>query len=120
MEECSKSVLLDTGADRTFFSVELFRDLQWAPDALRPPRAELSGLGGASGYVCLTTTIELRRSDGNPVRLFGEFAALTDPPGPEMSLLGRDVLDLFDLVLSRERNEILLLRPLHYYLVAQA
>lgn len=34
-----------------------------------------------------------------------------------MSLLGRDILDHFDLILGRQRQEILLLLPNHSYKV---
>ncbi len=68
---------------------------------------------------CYSTAIVLARSDGTPVRLNGEFAAFTDPEATEASLLGRDILDQFDVILSRRRNEIHLLRPLHQYVVTE-
>jgi hypothetical protein len=36
-----------------------------------------------------------------------------------MSVLGRDVLVQFDVILSRRRNEVLLLAPNHQYRVEQ-
>ena len=39
-------------------------------------------------------------------------------PGPlDLSVLGRDVLDNFDLIVSRRRDEVLLLAPAHSYRV---
>jgi hypothetical protein len=35
-------------------------------------------------------------------------------------ILGRDVLDNFDVILSRRRNEVLLLAPNHHYEVARS
>ena len=47
--------------------------------------------------------------------LRGEFAGFTDPTATDLSILGRDVLDHFDVLISRRRNEILLLAPRHRY-----
>ncbi len=55
------------------------------------------------------------RDDGGPVRVRGEFAGFTDPTAKDLSILGRDVLDHLDLVLSRRRSEIFLLAPRHQY-----
>ena len=44
----------------------------------------------------------------------GPRIAVTD-----LSILGRDVLNHFDLILSRRRNEVLLLAPNHHYRVDQ-
>jgi hypothetical protein len=43
-----------------------------------------------------------------------------DPTATDLSVLGRDVLDNFDLVISRRRNEILLLAPRHQYRIEQS
>jgi hypothetical protein len=45
----------------------------------------------------------------------GEFAGFTDPTATDLSILGRDVLDHFDVLISRRRNEIWLLAPRHGY-----
>jgi hypothetical protein len=45
------------------------------------------------------------------------YASLTDPLAIGMSVLGRDVLNFFDVILSRQRNEVLLLAPNHRYQV---
>jgi hypothetical protein len=65
--------------------------------------------------VLVTTVVEFIRDDGGAVRVRGEFAAFTDPTATDLSILGRDILDHFDLVLSQRRNEILLLAPRHQY-----
>ena len=49
------------------------------------------------------------------VRVRGEFAGFTDPTATDLSILGRDVLDHFDVLISRRHNEILLLAPRHRY-----
>ena len=50
----------------------------------------------------------------------GEFAAFTDPAATDLSILGRDILNHFDVILSRRRNEVLLLAANHQFRVEQA
>lgn len=108
--------LVDTAADRTVFSGDLLRKLQLPPDP--PPAAEsLVGIGGQSAHVLVTTLVEFTRDDGGPARVRGQFAAFTDPRATDLSILGRDVLDIFDVICSRRRNQVLLLAPNHEYQV---
>lgn len=108
--------LIDTGADRTVFSAELLSKLNLAPAEGRPGMA-LQGVGGTSGFVEVTTAIELTQLDGKPAHVRGNFAAFTDPSATDLSILGRDVLNNFDVILSRRRNEVLILAPNHQYRV---
>jgi hypothetical protein len=59
--------------------------------------------------------IEFMRDDGTPIRVRGTFAGFTDPGATDLSILGRDVMDNFDLIISRQRGEIVLLAPSHQY-----
>jgi hypothetical protein len=106
--------LIDSGADRTVFSVDLLARLGF-PGNPSSGGLTLQGVGGASGFVLVQTALEFTRDDGVPVHVRGEFAAFTDPTATDLSILGRDVLNNFDVVLSRPRNEILLLAPNHFY-----
>jgi hypothetical protein len=108
--------LIDTGADRTVFSAALLERLGLSANNA-PPGLSLSGIGGTSEFVLVTTVMEFVRDDGGSVRVRGEFAGFTDPAATDLSVLGRDVLDNFDLIISRRRNEILLLAPRHQYRV---
>jgi hypothetical protein len=47
----------------------------------------------------------------------GELMGLTDPNASDLCVLGRDVTDNFDLILSRRRGDVLLLAPTHQYQV---
>jgi hypothetical protein len=49
------------------------------------------------------------------VRVLGEFAGFTDPSASDQSILGRDVLNNFDVIISKPREEVLLLSPRHRY-----
>jgi hypothetical protein len=109
--------LVDCAADRTVFSAALLQDLQ-LPEQPPPPGLSFQGIGGASAFVIVSTVLELMRDSGGTARVRGQFAAFTDPRATDMSILGRDVLDHFDVIVSRRRNEGLLLAPNHHYTVA--
>jgi hypothetical protein len=63
----------------------------------------------------VTTALEFTRDDGSAVRVRGDFAAFTDATATDLSILGRDVLDNFDVITSRRRNAVLLLAGGHQY-----
>jgi hypothetical protein len=106
--------LIDTGADQTVLSGAV-RFRLGIPG--RPPDTgyRLMGIGGASDFVLITTQVEFSGDDDQVVRVRGEFSALTDPAATDFSVLGRDVLDKFDLALSRHKDEIWLLTGTHRY-----
>jgi hypothetical protein len=68
----------------------------------------------------IRTTPTLYADDGSPARIQGDFAAFTDPAATDMSILGRDILDHFDLIVSRRCNEVLLLALNHNYSIERA
>ena len=106
--------LIDSGADRTVFSAAFLAKLQ-LPLNKPPAGIALTGISGDSAYALVNTALEFARDDGGPARVRGEFAAFTDPAATDLSILGRDVLDNFDVILSRRRNLVLLLAPNHQY-----
>jgi hypothetical protein len=106
--------LIDTGADRTVLSGDLLQDLRLS--AISPSSSgTLMGVGGITTFALISTAIELTRDDGGPATIRGEFAAFTDLRATDLSILGRDVLDNFAVIVSRRRNESLLLAPNHRY-----
>ncbi|MGH2587027.1 MAG: retropepsin-like aspartic protease [Dehalococcoidia bacterium] len=114
----SDRFLIDSGADRTSFSAAFLHELQ-LPVRDPPPGLALEGIGGTTSFALVRSTIEFVRDDGGAARVRGEFAAFTDPEAVDLSILGRDVLDNFDLNLSRRRNEVLLLASNHHYQVSR-
>ena len=110
----SENFLIDSGADRTVLSAVLLSRLH-LPIQSASPGFILRGIGGTSEFVLVSTAIEFMRDDGGSVRIRGEFAGFTDPRATDISILGRDVLDNFDLIIGRHRNTILLLAPRHRY-----
>jgi hypothetical protein len=79
------------------------------------PDIALHGVGGACGYVLVSTVLEFTRDDAGAMHVRGQFAAFFDARATDLSILGRDVLNNFDVILSRHRNEIVLLAPNHQY-----
>ena len=106
--------LVDTGPDSTMFSAALLGDLQ-LPTTPPPPGLSFHGIGGSSPVVLVSAVLEFARDDGGTAQVGGQVAAFTDPPATDMSVLGRDVLDMFDVIVSRRRDEVLLIAPSHVY-----
>jgi hypothetical protein len=109
--------LVDIGADRTVVIPTLAEQLRLP--ATLPVQHRLSGISGTTAFALLRTALQLTRDDGNPVTLRGEFAVFTDAEASDINILGRDVLDSFDVIVSRPRNEVLLLSQRHTYQVVQ-
>jgi len=112
----SENFLIDTGADRTVLSAAFLNALQ-LPGSPAPLGLSLAGIGGMGAYVVVATVLVFTADDGSVGRFQGQFAAFTDPAATDRSILGRDVLDRFDVILSRRRNEVLLLIGNHPYRV---
>ena len=110
--------LVDSGADRTVLSASIFSKLELT--ATEPPQGTgLIGVGGQTPYMLVLATLVFARDGGGFARVRGELAAFTDPVATDFSVLGRDVLNHFDVILSRQREEVLLLAPNHQYQVTQ-
>ena len=106
--------LLDTGADRTVFNEPVLRELA-QPTTDPSGDFKLAGVGGESPFVRVETTLELPEAGGGrAVKVHGKFAAFTDLAALDLSVLGRDVLDRFDVVLGRNRGATLLLGGVHH------
>lgn len=110
--------LIDTGADRTVLSAFLLRSLR-LPAERSSSGEVLEGIGGAAASVVVVTALELTTDDGRPVTIRGEFAAFIDLQATDLSILGRDVLDTFDVIISHRRDEVLLLAQYHGYTVVR-
>ena len=108
--------LIDSGADRTVFRTSLARRLRLNVVS-SPASLTLAGIGGNSAFESVEASLELTADDRRVARVRGEYAAFIDAAAANMSILGRDVLDNFDLFLSRRRNEVMLLAPRHQYQV---
>ena len=106
------SFLVDTGADRTVFSAELLGRLG---GDVRTAVKNLGGVGGETATVFLHTCLRLTSVAGGPVNFRAEFAAFPDPLALDQPVLGRDVLNVFTVVVDRPRRAVCLLHGAEVY-----
>lgn len=109
--------LIDTGADRTVLDHQTLADL--GPDVV-PTEDYLHGIGGRVEAVSVDAAIRLRRPDGQPVTVRGPLLASPDPAALDQSVLGRDVLDNFALIVDRRGDVVTLLHTPHRYVISDA
>lgn len=84
------------------------------------PEVSLSGIGGVADYLLLKTPLIFTRDNGQPVQVRGQFAIFIDPASSDLSVVGRDVLDNFVVIIDRPGGRVLLLAPRHRYVVEVA
>ncbi len=108
--------LLDSGADRTVLCAATVQELELAPLA---SEETISGLGGATETIMVETAIELWRETGATVALRGQFTAVTETAALEINVLGRDILDLFSVIVDRPEEIVCLLSQKHRYTITQ-
>jgi predicted aspartyl protease len=104
--------LVDTGADRTVLSADVFSTLAIQPSATGE---RLAGVGGLVDSVSIETKIRLTTDVGRKVSLRGQYAAIANPEALDMSVLGRDISGLFAVVVDRPGNAVSLLGQRHTY-----
>lgn len=99
-------LLADCGADRTVFSSDVFSALAFPPI---PADNAVAGVGGTSGACEFSSVLRMRRSDGTPVSFRAKFAGLIESSSLDISVLGRDITNLFTLVVDRPGDSVCLL-----------
>jgi predicted aspartyl protease len=108
--------LVDTGADRTVLSAATLECL--GIPSLTTAQ-ELGGVGGKVTSVVIETAIRFNVAGGGSAEFNGRFAALTDPEVLDMSVLGRDILGLFAVIVDRPRDVVCMLAQRHGYTVVE-
>jgi hypothetical protein len=108
--------LVDTGADCTVFSADVLGALHLPAT---PQGQALGGVGGPATTVTVQTHIRFRREDGSPVLFRGRYAAFTEAEAMDMSVLGRDIIGLFALIVDRPGDRVCMLRQGHQYTIEQ-
>jgi hypothetical protein len=106
--------LVDLGADRTVFTAGVGRDLGLSPLV---SGERLAGVGGAAASILLDTQIQFSCDPAGTAVFRGQFPAFTDPESLDMSVLGRDILNLFAVIVDRPGDVVCLLRPPHQYTI---
>ncbi|GMU21077.1 MAG: hypothetical protein AMXMBFR13_11710 [Phycisphaerae bacterium] len=77
----------------------------------------MGGVGGLVDTVMVTTQIQMTRDDGQAVQFRGTYAACTDHAALDMSVLGRDILDLFAVIVDHPANLVAILGGNHRYVI---
>ncbi len=104
--------LVDTGADRTVLSSETYRRLGFiGVDAAR----NLGGVGGLAETVRVTSAVRFLCEDGGNATFRGDFSASVEPEVLDMSVLGRDIMDMFAVIVDRRSDVVALLGTGHRY-----
>jgi Aspartyl protease len=106
--------LIDTGADRTVLSADVLKRLNFEGEA---PEQNLRGVGGDVQCVTVPLTLRMQRENGHWVTFDGEFAAFTDPAALDMSVLGRDITNLFALIVDRPQDLVCMVTQRHGYTI---
>jgi hypothetical protein len=108
------ALLVDTGADRTIFSSDLLHALKLE---FQPAQHSVCGLGGFVDSVTVSTQIRLTRDDGEKVLFRGSYAGCTRYESLDMAVLGRDILDMFGVIVDRPADLVTILGGNHYYTI---
>jgi predicted aspartyl protease len=108
--------LVDTGADRTVFSAGVLKQLGRST-TLSP--VQLGGVGGAVETMLVWTQIKFSNTDGTPIVVNGNYAAFTNPVALEESVLGRDIHNIFAVIVDRAGDTVCLLRDRHRYVIQE-
>jgi|SRR5208282_2421158 len=106
--------LLDTGADRTVIAASVLDLLNL--QHVRP-KDRIGGVGGLADSVDVTTRICLQQDDGQWITVRGAYAACLQPEALDMSVLGRDVLNFFAVIVDRAADRVLLLHGADSYAI---
>ncbi len=108
--------LIDSGADRTVFSANVLKSLRFEAG---PPAASIGGVGGTADVVTVGTELRFTRADSVKVVFRGDYLACTRPKSLDMSVLGRDVLEMFALIVDRRSDTVCLLGGRHRYTITE-
>jgi hypothetical protein len=111
--------LVDPGADNTILGASLLDTLS-LPTLAPLPGLAVRGIGGDSEYVVVEAVIRFAREQGDPIRIDGRFAAFASPASSDISILGRDVLNSFDVIISRRSDQVWLIGGNHGFQLVQA
>jgi predicted aspartyl protease len=108
-------LLIDTGADRTVISANVLESLNTQTTAARD---KIGGVGGLVDSVLVNTQIRLSREDGQKATFRSQYAACMEHEDLDMSVLGRDILEMFALVVDRRADVVAIIGGQHYYTIA--
>ncbi len=103
--------LVDTGADCSVLSADIVLSLGLTGG----PAIPLGGVGGQASSVLLDIQLRMATADGGLARFKAKLAGVNDPAALDMSVLGRDITNLFALIVDRPQEVVCLLGQNHFY-----
>ena len=110
--------LVDTGADSTALTAETIALLGFEPTT--PEGVHMEGVGGAAPSGVVNTRVRFTQSGRQPVAFPGDFLAFTRPGPLELNYLGRNILNMFAVVIDRAGDTVCLLRGRHRYVIQES
>jgi len=85
-----------------------------------PPRRVSGAWGGTVGSVVIETQIRFSREEGGSEVVFhGQYATVTDLEAIDMSVLGRDIIGLFALIVDRPGDVVCFIGQRHRYVIEE-
>ncbi len=108
--------LVDTGTDRTVLSADILTALHF-PHPVAQDR--IGGIGGVVSTVLVETLMRLSRENDGKVIFRGQYAAVTQAATLDMSVLGRDITNLFATLVDWPRRAVYLIGQRHQYTITQ-
>jgi hypothetical protein len=107
-------LLVDVGADRTVLTAGVLATL--ALPQLPSPN-QLGGVGGAALTVAVATHLRLPLAGGASVTFQGSFACFTEAEALDMCVLGRDIMNLFAVIIDRPGDAVCMIGQGHGYAI---
>ena len=107
-------LLVDVGADRSVITAGVLANL--ALPQLPSPH-QLGGVGGAAPTVAVATHLRLPLPGGASIKFQGSFAAFTEAEALDMCVLGRDILNLFAVIIDRPGDTVCMIGQGHGYTI---
>jgi hypothetical protein len=108
-------LLVDVGADRTVFTAGVLATL--ALPHLPSPN-QLGGVGGAARTVAVATHLRLPLAGGNSIKFQGSFAGFTEAEALDMGVLGRDITNLFAVIIDRPGDAVCMIGQGHRFTIS--
>jgi predicted aspartyl protease len=109
--------LVDTGADHTVIPAELLRDLG-LPSV--PSTRQIGGVGGVVESVLIHPQVMFLKDNGDWLTVAIQCFAFTIDNAVDMPILGRDVTNLFALIVDHASDVVCLVRDRHRYVIQEA
>ena len=110
-------LLVDTGADGTVFSPLIVEALGFP---FGPMRRQLGGIGGVCESAGIETRIRFSDDRGRKIAFRSEYAAVMETGALDISVLGRDILDMFAVIVDRPGRVVALVGQRHRYTIEHA